>query len=480
MKNVAELFRLDYRSLALYRVLLGCVLLYDIAARALEVAAFYTDGGVLPRAPLVEQFQSEWSWSLHLLSGASAVQYVLFALAAVGALALIVGYRTRVATLVSLVLLISLHNRNPLVLSSSDQLMRVLLFWTLFLPVGAAYSFDRARKGAAAAALSRPSNASVGTAAFILQICLVYWFTAALKSDRAWWHEGSALYYAFNIDYLTTDLGRVMLTFPGALRALSYLSIWLEAVGPALLFFPRKNGAIRTAVVFAFILFHLCMTPFLTLGTFPFVCAAMWSSLLPAEFWERVGKNFGRLDGWAARSGAPAVARTPAWMNVVAGVFFVYVLFWNFGPVTAQRVGVPARVGWIGQVTGLAQAWRMFSPVPKKDDGWYVIPAKLRGGAEVDLFRNGAPVDWAKPDSVVALYPNSYWQKYTENIWLRDFASARLHYARYLCRTWNAAHGGDEELRTFDIVYMREDTPPPGQPVPVAEPVIIWQHDCFK
>jgi len=478
VKDASKLFVLDYRSLALYRVLLGCVLLYDLAARAVEVPAFYTDGGVLPRAPLVEQFQSEWSWSLHLLSGAAAVQYVLFALAAAAAIAFIVGYRTRVATLLSLVLLISLHNRNPLVLSSSDQLMRVLLFWTLFLPVGAAYSVDRAR--AAEGAESRLSNASVGTAAFILQICLVYWFTAALKSDRAWWRDGSALYYAFNIDYLTTDLGRVLLTFPGLLRALSYLAIGLETTGPALLFFPRRNGAVRTAVVFVFILFHLCMTPFLTLGTFPFVCVAMWSSLLPAEFWERVGRSVGRLGGWASRLGPPASARTPAWMNVLAAVFLVYVLLWNFASVTARRVGVPPSAGWVGHVTGLAQAWRMFAPLPKLDDGWYVIPAKLRGGAEVDLFRNGAPVDWAKPDPVVALYPNSYWQKYTENLWLRDFAQARLYYARYLCRTWNAAHGGDEELRTFDIVYMREDTPPPGRPSPLAEPVTIWQHDCFK
>ena len=481
MKDVVKLFELDYRSLALYRVLLGGVLLYDTVARLREVPTFYTDGGVLPRAPLIEQFQGQWSWSIHLLSGAASAQYFLFALAALCAAAFLVGYRTRLATLASLLLLVSLHNRNPLVISASDQLMRVLLFWTLFLPVGAAYSVDRALAGPGAG--RRPPNASAGTAAFILQICLVYWFTAALKSDPVWWHEGSALYYTLSIDYLTTDFGRAMLAFPELLRALSVFAIALETVGPALLFVPRRPWRLRTAVVFTFIAFHMGMILFLTLGTFPFVCAAMWSALLPAEFWERACRRLGRLGAWASSSlGPPAAAprRASAAANVLAALFFAYVLLWNLASVTAGRVSVPAQAEWVAHVTGLAQVWNMFAPYPKRDDGWYIIPAKLEGGAEVDLFRGGAPVNWAKPTSVSALYPNAYWQKYLEYLWLRDYAGLRIYYARYLCREWNAAHGGADALKTFDIVYMREDTPPPGRLEPPAESVVIWHHDCTK
>lgn len=496
VKDVGKLFELDYRSLALYRALLGCVLLYDTSARLLEAGAFYTDLGVLPRAPYVEQFQGRWSWSLHLLSGEAGVQYVLFALAAAFAAAFLAGYRTRLATLGSLLLLISLHNRNPFVISASDQLMRVLMFWTLFLPVGAAYSVDRALARGDA---GRPrAYASVGTAAFILQACLVYWFTAALKSDTAWWREGSALYYALSIDYLTTDFGRLLLGFPALLTALSYFTVAFEAVGPALVFLPRRNGPARTAVVFAFVLFHLGMTPFLTLGTFPFVCAAMWAALLPAWFWERAARRLGRAaepatptttsaaTTPAATTSATTTAatmttparRAPAWLNAVAAAFFAYTLLWNFATATAGRVRVPEQAAWVGHATGLAQIWNMFAPIPKKEDGWYVIPARLAGGGEVDIFRDGAPVNWAKPADASALYPNAYWQKYLEYVWLADFAPLRLHYARHLCRRWNGAHDGADRLKTFDVVYMREDTPPPGEPLRPAEPVVVWRHDC--
>jgi hypothetical protein len=174
----------------------------------------------------------------------------------------------------------------------------------------------------------------------------------------------------------------------------------------------------------------------------------------------------------------PPARRAPAWQNALAAAFLAYTLLWNFATATGNRVGVPAQLAWVGHATGLAQVWNMFTPFPKKDDGWYVIPARLASGAEVDLLRGGAPVNWAKPADASALYPDAYWQKYLEYVWLRDFAGLRPHYARHLCRRWNDAHGGGEKLLTFDIVYMREDTPPPGAPLRPAEPAHVWRHDC--
>ena len=52
------------------------------------------------------------------------------------ALALVLGYRTRWAVVISLVMLISLHNRAPLVLQGGDNLLLLVLFWMCFLPIG--------------------------------------------------------------------------------------------------------------------------------------------------------------------------------------------------------------------------------------------------------------------------------------------------------------------------------------------------------
>jgi len=79
-------------------------------------------------------------WSLYWLSQHDAWPAILFIIAGLAALALLAGMRTRLATLVSFVLLLSLHNRAPILLQGGDILLLLLLFWALFLPWGERWS----------------------------------------------------------------------------------------------------------------------------------------------------------------------------------------------------------------------------------------------------------------------------------------------------------------------------------------------------
>jgi hypothetical protein len=83
-----------------------------------------------------------------------------------------------------------LHARNPLVLQGGDVLFRMLLFWSIFLPLGARCSLDALRRRSAEPLPDRVSSPC--TLALMLQVCFVYWFAAAIKSDPVWRHEGSA------------------------------------------------------------------------------------------------------------------------------------------------------------------------------------------------------------------------------------------------------------------------------------------------
>jgi hypothetical protein len=74
-------------------------------------------------------------------------QALLFGIAAVAALAMLVGYRTRLAVFVVWVLVLSIQVRNPFLDSSADDLLRLLLFWAMFLPLGAYWSVDCLRGG---------------------------------------------------------------------------------------------------------------------------------------------------------------------------------------------------------------------------------------------------------------------------------------------------------------------------------------------
>jgi apolipoprotein N-acyltransferase len=180
-------FGIDMRSLAAFRVALGLVLVLDLLGRARNLELFYTDAGAFPVAVLREQYPALSRLSVHALSGGIGLQALLFASAIGFALALIVGYRTRIATLASLYLLLSLHIRNPHVLMGGDALLQHLLFWSLFLPLGARWSVDARRRDA-----SHERAFGVASAALLVQVCLVYGVNAVLKLRTDAWLAGFA------------------------------------------------------------------------------------------------------------------------------------------------------------------------------------------------------------------------------------------------------------------------------------------------
>src|SRR4051812_29670172 len=88
----ANLLAIDVRSLQLFRIGLGILLLLDIGLRARNLRAHYTDAGAFPRLATVERFGGEPArWSLHLLSGSAWFQALLFVCAAIFSVMLLVG-----------------------------------------------------------------------------------------------------------------------------------------------------------------------------------------------------------------------------------------------------------------------------------------------------------------------------------------------------------------------------------------------------
>src|SRR5690349_13611595 len=135
-------FGLDLRSLALFRIAVSLFILYDLASRTFDLTAHYTDAGTVPRAWAFQYFAAGpiyrlWNpayLSVHFLTGSAAGTALLFLINGIAAIALLVGYRTRLMTILVWYFLASLQARNPLVLSVGDNAVLVLLFFSMFLP----------------------------------------------------------------------------------------------------------------------------------------------------------------------------------------------------------------------------------------------------------------------------------------------------------------------------------------------------------
>ena len=136
----------DLRSLAVFRMGLGALIIIDLFTRATFLVQHYTDQGLLPRYALLQKFWRPAYWSLHVINGEARFQLLLFAIMALVAFFVMVGYRTRLFLVLSWLLAISLQNRNGIILSGGDMLLRSLILFAIFLPVGAQWSVDRRQR----------------------------------------------------------------------------------------------------------------------------------------------------------------------------------------------------------------------------------------------------------------------------------------------------------------------------------------------
>ena len=196
--KLEELFGFDLRSLALFRIGLALIIIAELIIRAGDLTAHYSDAGVVPRT-LLKEISSPFYWSINSISGEPFVQGLVFLFAGLIAIALLVGYRTRLATIAMWALIISIHNRNPVLIFAADHVLRALLFWAMFLPLGANYSIDSALNSSTEKLPKRIVSAA--TLAFMIQMVLIYAGSAAFKTkSELWWPDGDAVYYALSFD----------------------------------------------------------------------------------------------------------------------------------------------------------------------------------------------------------------------------------------------------------------------------------------
>lgn len=515
---------IDARSLALYRVGLGAVLLADLLLRSRDLVAFYTDDGVLPRAVLISSFSDPAHLSLHHLSGQAWAQGALFVLAGVAAAALLVGYRSGVATFVSWALLVSLHARNPVILHGGDVLLRMLLFWALFLPLGERWSVDARRRAGARtdgraddglhggtpapdggagdatrggaddtirgetgdATLRGPRRRVVGTASAValLQLVVVYVYNAVAKLSGELWLQGRAIDYVFSLDQFTTFVGDALAAYPVLLHALDYLWLGMLVCSPLLVLL---TGYRRAVLAFLFAGMHVGMLLTMRLELFPvtvvtalvlFVPGTVWDDLLP---WLSA---WGRRRGLDPRAGWAAAARrrldaalprirvdgVPHWVRrvergavtVLPVLFFALVLLWFVQPLGV--VDLPDEAEAVAHATQVHQQWSLFAPDPPRVDGWYVVPGRLENGSRVDALHR-TQVRWDRPPDVASKYPNERWRKYLVNLRRPGFSGHRSHLSAYLCERWNERH--ETDLIEVTLYFMEQ----PSRPYADTEPV---------
>jgi predicted DCC family thiol-disulfide oxidoreductase YuxK len=286
-ERIEKLFEIDLRTLALTRITTALLVLVDLLWRSTSLTAFYSDRGLVPRTAIYERLPNSWQFSLHFMSGRTEIQALLFVISGILALMLLGGYRTRTAAFWSWLLFTSLNSRDFYVVHGGDALLNMLLFWGMFVPWGAKYSIDSALNSSS---IPQPKRVvSIGTAALLLQVPLVYFFGGILKNGPEWRDQFTAIYYVLSAPDYATSLGHWMRSWPmPILKAITASTIVLEISGAILLFSPFATRTIRSLVLPAFLLLQIGFLLTMRLGLFPLISTAALLPFIPSRFWDKL------------------------------------------------------------------------------------------------------------------------------------------------------------------------------------------------
>lgn len=476
------LFSIDTRALAMMRILLAFGILIDLAIRAQDITLMHGGSGVYPPSIAFDPNVNAYAWSLHLLFGGPPLWVVtMFIIHASVTIALLFGFYTRSASVLSWICITSLHMANPLVLNGGDTLLRSLLFIGMFLPWGHSLSVDGHTK-------TKPeSYVSVWTVAVFVQIACIYFFAALFKHDPLWFESGSALYYALSMHNVATSFASLLLPHVELITFFAVALVSLQHAIPILLLFPFRTNDLRLCLFFVLITIHASFTIFLHIGMFSLYMIATLMILVPGYVWDTITTLVKRWL-WFADSEAPTphIVVHPATRNrlirhtsAICGIFYiVFMLTWNIAhnPVTKHWLDTPKSFETFSLSTMLYQRWSLFTATSITNDGWHIARGTTIDGRAIDLLRNGAPISYDAPTNITTVYPNEHWRKFLMSN-ARGSEASHRQYLSILCDNWNTSHRNNS-LERVELLFMVRRTPPPGAPEQPLKEKVVELFEC--
>ncbi len=279
MNELKRICKLDLRSIALMRIGVATVLIWDLIDRLLQFQFFYAIDGVIPFSSSEEYYAGMATWSFHLLIESDIYQYCLFGLHLLLAVALLFGFHAQKAAIGCWLLFASMIARAPVLLTGGDMLMSSMLFWLMWIPSG--HFFSLKKRGPPVQVIIT----GFATAGILLQFVVMYTLTGVYKWNPEW-HDGTALFVIMDDQALTKPLGIWLTQFPGFLKLLTWGTLALELAAPVLLLSPVATDRFRGVAVIAFVGLHagifftmevLGFSPISIAGLLAFIPATAWN-----------------------------------------------------------------------------------------------------------------------------------------------------------------------------------------------------------
>jgi predicted DCC family thiol-disulfide oxidoreductase YuxK len=334
---------------SIFRIVAGLALLYQYLISYHQRFYLFGPEGAWPFERFQQGIANSASFSLYAVSASPFWFDMVYHTAIVVTTLWLVGWRTRLMTVLTYVFLWSLHERTPVMWDGGDNLIRLVLIYGCFANLGAYFSFDaerlragRARGGPLVQASAMLHSAAI--LAFALQLCLVYGVSGLYKVQGEMWQNGTALYYVMRVDeYTWPGFSELIYQNVFLVTAGTYATVAFQVAFPFLLFLNRYTRLLALACG---MFFHLGIAAFMGLITF----SALMISVELALVSDREYRWFGRrLSNTGARlKGLGATWQTRIRQHPRLAPLRVQVLYDGWCPLCTRSVARLERLDWLG------------------------------------------------------------------------------------------------------------------------------------
>ena len=182
--------------IAVYRILLGLMILANHALLLPDVHDWFSDRGTLSFATAKRVSGGNGLNLFDFLPHTDAVVWLIFAFSCLTAVTLMIGLFTRTSAVILFLTLVTLHHRNPIVLNSGDTFLRIATFFVIFSQAGAAISVDRLIRIARGQESGPPAPRAPWAMRLIqIQLACLYVYAFVWKALGTMWLSGTAVYY---------------------------------------------------------------------------------------------------------------------------------------------------------------------------------------------------------------------------------------------------------------------------------------------
>lgn len=241
------------RGVRVLQVAIGTMLLFRLFTEGPYAAYLWGPRG-LGSGSTIPLFGSKVGRLLdHLFATQIGTDAVLFILG-IGAMGLILGYRTRTTTGMALFAFLLLEQRLPDLPDGGDNIARLVLSYMLFLiPCG-----GKRPRGSLSVWLH-----NIAVLAIMLQVAVLYGTAGLAKAYGSLWHHGTALYYISQVQQFSLPAMRQAFKNPWVTTLSSYVAVLFQVWFPIAMVSPLRRAWIAIGIFF-----HVGIGVFMGLVTF--------------------------------------------------------------------------------------------------------------------------------------------------------------------------------------------------------------------